>query len=52
MNFAGAGEGDEFDQAAAQGFIKLWGLPVQVQAGIQLLNQPGGLERLAAPDDE
>jgi argininosuccinate synthase len=46
------GEGDEFDQAAAQGFIKLWGLPVQVQAGIQLLNQPGGLERLAAPDDE
>jgi argininosuccinate synthase len=46
------GEGDEFDQAAAQGFIKLWGLPVQVQAGIQLLNQPGGLERLAAPDHE
>ncbi|HJM88304.1 MAG TPA: argininosuccinate synthase [Dehalococcoidia bacterium] len=46
------GEGDEFDQAAAQGFIKLWGLPVQVQAGIQLLNEPGGLERLAAPDDE
>jgi argininosuccinate synthase len=46
------GEGDEFDQAAAQGFIKLWGLPVQVQAGIQLLDEPGGLERLAAPEGE
>ncbi len=46
------GEGDEFDQAAAQGFIKLWGLPVQLQASVQLLNEPGGLERLAAPEGE
>ncbi len=46
------GEGDEFDQAAAQGFIKLWGLPVQVQAAVQLLDTPGGLERLAAPERE
>ena len=46
------GEGDEFDQAAAQGFIKLWGLPVQLQAAVQLLDTPGGLERLAAPENE
>ena len=46
------GEGDEFDQSAAQGFIKLWGLPVQVQAQAQLLREPGELERLAGPGED
>ena len=27
---------DEFDQAAAVGFIKLWGLPTQVNAQVNL----------------
>ncbi len=42
--------GDQFDQSAAQGFIKLWGLPVEVQAQTQLLREPGDPLRLAAPD--
>ena len=43
--------GDQFDQSAAQGFIKLWGLPVEVQAQAQLLREPGDPLRLAAPDE-
>ena len=46
------GDGDKFDQSAAQGFIKLWGLPVQVQAQKQLLEDAGGMERIAGPVDE
>ena len=34
-------EGDQFDQTAALGFIKLWGLPVEVQARRQLQLDPG-----------
>jgi argininosuccinate synthase len=30
-------KGDSFDQSAAVGFIRVWGLPVQVQARTQLL---------------
>ncbi len=33
--------GDVYDQSAAPGFIKIWGLPVRVQADQQLLRQPG-----------
>lgn len=33
-------EGDQFDQTAALGFIKLWGLPVEVQARRQLHLDP------------
>ena len=33
-------EGDQFDQTAALGFIKLHGLPVEVQARRQLLLDP------------
>ncbi len=34
-------KGDQFDHDAAKGFIKLWGLPQQTQANIQLLaNNP------------
>lgn len=32
--------GDQFDQAAAVGFIQLWGLPLRVQAQTQLLPNP------------
>jgi argininosuccinate synthase len=46
------GDGDEFDQSAAAGFIKLWGLPVQVQARAQLLHDPGDPLRLAGPGEE
>ena len=45
------GEGDQFDQSAAQGFIKLWGLPLEVQAQAQLLGEPGDPLRLARPAD-
>jgi len=30
-------EGDNFDQSAALGFIKLWGLPLQTQTKYQML---------------
>lgn len=43
------GEGDEFSQNAAVGFIHLWGLPVRVQADRQLLRQPEGPLELAEP---
>ena len=33
--------GDQFDQTAALGFIKLWGLPVEVQSRQQLQLDPG-----------
>ena len=46
------GEGDQFDQSAAQGFIKLWGLPVQLQAQQQLLQEPGDPMQLAKPADD
>ncbi|MPZ98217.1 MAG: argininosuccinate synthase [Dehalococcoidia bacterium] len=45
------GSGDQFDQKAAAGFIKLWGLPVQVQAQRQLLREPGDPLHLAAPEE-
>ncbi len=31
---------DAFDHRAAEGFIKLWGLPLRTQAQVQLLGQP------------
>ena len=43
------GEGDRFDQTAAQGFITIFGLPVQLQAEQQLLRQPGDPKTLAMP---
>ena len=44
-------KGDQYDQSAAEGFIKIWGLPVRVQAQAQLLAQPGDTLRIAAPED-
>jgi argininosuccinate synthase len=48
------GADDNFDQQAALGFIKLWGLPLEVQARQQLLREPEPTDplRLAAPDSD
>jgi argininosuccinate synthase len=46
------GSEDDFDQQAALGFIKLWGLPLEVQARQQLLREPTDPLRLAAPGEE
>ncbi|MEW6034773.1 MAG: hypothetical protein AB1603_07975, partial [Chloroflexota bacterium] len=39
-------KGDVFDQSASVGFIKIFGLPVKVQAQAQLLSDPTGLPGL------
>jgi argininosuccinate synthase len=44
--------GDQFDQSAGVGFIKIWGLPVQVQARAQLLAEPSEPLRIATPHSE
>ncbi len=43
-------KGDQYDQSAAVGFIKIWGLPVRVQARAQLLAEPGEPLRIASPE--
>ena len=43
-------KGDVYDQSAAVGFIKIWGLPVRVQARAQLLAEPGEPLRIASPE--
>ena len=40
-------EGDNFDQAAAMGFIKLWGLPLQTQTKYQLAGGATDLPKLS-----
>jgi argininosuccinate synthase len=45
-------KGDKFDQAAAVGFIKLWGLPVRTQAEQQLLTEPQSPMEIAGPQGE
>jgi argininosuccinate synthase len=42
--YDGQAGGDQFDQAAAQGFIRLWGLGQQTQARQQLLKGGRGFE--------
>ena len=42
-------KGDKFDQSAAVGFIRIWGLPVRNQAQAQLLGQEEGLLSLSKP---
>ena len=42
-------KGDVFDHKAAEGFINIWGLPVRIQAKVQLLLQPEGPLGIAAP---
>ncbi len=41
-------KGDVFDQSQSVGFIKIFGLPVKVQAQMQLLKDPGDLPGLNA----
>ena len=40
---------DAFDHRAAEGFIKLWGLPLRTQAQVQLLGQPEGALGIMPP---
>jgi argininosuccinate synthase len=41
---------DQFDHSAAIGFIKLWGLPLKVQASVQMLQEPpADLPAIAPP---
>ena len=43
LSLATYDEGDMYDVSAAPGFIQIWGLPVRVQADVQLLKQSGDL---------
>ncbi|HXG24449.1 MAG TPA: hypothetical protein VNJ09_07850, partial [Chthonomonadales bacterium] len=43
--------GDQFDQSASVGFIKLWGLPVRTQAQQQLLTEPHEPLEITAPHE-
>ena len=52
LELATYGSDDAFDQQAALGFIKLWGLPLEVQARQQLLRDSPDPLRLAAPGQE
>ena len=52
LELATYGSDDAFDQQAALGFIKLWGLPLEVQARQQLLRDSPDPLRLAAPGAE
>ena len=49
LSLATYDEGDMYDVSAAPGFIQIWGLPVRVQADVQLLKQPGGPLDVTAP---
>jgi hypothetical protein len=44
-------KGDQYDHSSAEGFIKIWGLPVRVQAEAQLLSQGDDTLHIASPDD-
>ena len=49
LSLATYDKGDKFDQTAAVGFIRIWGLPVRNQAQAQLIGQEEGPLSLAAP---
>jgi argininosuccinate synthase len=40
LSLATYDKADQFDHSAAVGFIKLWGLPLKVQANVQMLQEP------------
>jgi argininosuccinate synthase len=50
LELATYGRGDAFDQAAAKGFIHLWGLPLRTQARVQGLLGDGAEKSLLPPD--
>jgi argininosuccinate synthase len=51
LSLATYDKGDKFDQKAAEGFIRLWGLPVKTQAQIQLLGDKEGPLSIMGPED-
>ena len=50
LSLATYDKGDQFDQSAAVGFIHLWGLPVKIQAQVQLLTDKEGPLSIMAPN--
>ncbi|MGB2695746.1 MAG: argininosuccinate synthase, partial [Dehalococcoidia bacterium] len=52
ISLATYGEGDQYDQSTAEGFIHIWGLPVRVQAQAQLLAEADDPLRIAAPSTD
>jgi len=44
-------KGDQFDHSAAEGFIRLWGLPVRTQAQVQLLGDKEGPFSIMGPKE-
>jgi argininosuccinate synthase len=51
LSLATYDKGDQFDQSAAVGFIRLWGLPVKTQAQVQLLGDKEGPLSIMAPKE-
>ena len=49
LSLATYDKGDQFDQSASVGFIHLWGLPVKIQAQVQLLGDKEGPLSIMAP---
>jgi argininosuccinate synthase len=49
LSLATYDKGDQFDQSASIGFIRLWGLPVKTQAQVQLLGDKEGPLSIMAP---
>ncbi len=45
-------KGDKFDQGSSLGFIHIWGLPVKLQAQVQLLGETEGPLKIIGPKDE
>jgi len=52
LSLATYDKGDQFDQSASVGFIRLWGLPVKTQAQVQLLGDKEGPLSIMAPKEE
>jgi argininosuccinate synthase len=50
LSLATYDKGDQFDQSAAPGFIHLWGLPVKIQAQVQLLGDKEGPLSIMGPE--
>ena len=45
-------KGDKFDQGSSLGFIHIWGLPVKLQAQVQLLGETEGPLKIIGPKEE
>ncbi|MFA5309572.1 MAG: argininosuccinate synthase [Dehalococcoidales bacterium] len=52
LSLATYDKGDKFNQKDAEGFIRLWGLPVKTQAQIQLLQDKESPLGIMGPDGE